>query len=188
MNMFSDLLFKAKRSIIPVLRGGVIRLCTICYNHISINGLIRVGKNAELVTHPGCYINIEKGMSIGNGTLISVLPKGNLVVGEDVGIGSNCQVVCHNRIVIGDNTILGPNVMIFDHNHKYNLEAGVKHRAFDVGEITIGKSCWLGAGCIILKDVHIGDYSIIAAGSVVTKDVPSGAVVAGIPAKIIKSV
>ena len=57
---------------------------------------------------------------------------------------------------------------------------------FDVGEITIGKNCWLGAGCTILKDVHIGNNVVVAAGSVVTKDVPNGSVVAGIPARKIK--
>lgn len=185
--MLLDLLFKVKRNILPVMKGGVIRLCTLCYKNISIKGVLRVGKNAELVTHPGCHINIRKGMSIGRGSLISVLPKGSLVIGAKVGIGSNCQIVCHHRIVIGDNTIFGPNVMIFDHNHQYDFETGVKHRAFDVGEITIGKNCWLGAGCTILKDVRIGNNVIVAAGSVVTKDVPNGSVVAGIPARIIKS-
>lgn len=77
--------------------------------------------------------------------------------------------------------------MLFDHNHQYDFETGVKHRVFDVGEITIGKNCWLGAGCIILKDVRIGNNVVVAAGSVVTKDVPDGSVVAGIPARIIKS-
>lgn len=182
-----DLLFKVKRNILPVTRGGIIRLYTLCYKNISINGILRVGKNAELVTHPGCHINIQKGMSIGRGSLISVLPKGNFVIGAKVGIGSNCQIVCHHRIVIGDNTIFGPNVMLFDHNHQYDFETGVKHRSFDVGEITIGKNCWLGAGCTILKDVRIGNNVIVAAGSVVTKDVPDGSVVAGIPARIIKS-
>ena len=184
--MLLDLLFKIKRNVPSVIRGGVIRLSSICYKNISIIGYLRISKNAELVKHPGCHINIQKGMSIGRGTLISVLPKGNLIVGKRVGIGGNCQIVCHNKIVIGDDTIFGPNVMIFDHNHQYDFETGVKHRSFDVGEISIGKNCWLGAGCTILKDVHIGNNVVVAAGSVVTKDVPNNSVVAGIPAKKIK--
>ena len=76
--------------------------------------------------------------------------------------------------------------MIFDHNHQFDFKTGVKHKSCDVGEIVIGKNCWLGAGCTILKDVHIADNVVIGAGSVVTKDITSGTIVAGVPAKIIK--
>lgn len=183
-----DLIFKIKKNIPLFIRGGMIRLFSKLYKGISIKGYLRIAKNAELIRHPGCRLTVKNGMSLGKGSLISVLPNGNLIVGENVGIGCNCQVVCHNRIVIGDNTIFGPNVMLFDHNHQYDLTTGVKPRKFDVGEITIGKNCWLGSGCTILKDVHIGDNSVVAAGSVVTKDIPSGTVVAGIPARIIKSI
>lgn len=182
-----DLMFKVKRNLLSVFRGGKIKICSLFYNNVAIEGFLRVGKNSELVTHPGCHIHIQKGVQVGRGTLISVLPQGNLVVGEKVGIGSNGQIVCHKRIVIGGHTLFGPNVMLFDHNHQYDFKTGVKRRAFDVGEITIGKNCWLGAGCIVLKDVHIGDNVVVAAGSVVSKDVPDGSVVAGIPAKVIKT-
>ena len=132
-------------------------------------------------------MKIQGNIFIGRGSFISILPKGNLVFGNASGVGNNNQIVCHNKIIIGDNTIIGPNVMLFDHNHQYDFEKGVKHKSFDVGEIIIGNNCWLGAGCIILKDVHIGNNVIVAAGSVVTKDIPSGSVVAGVPAKIVKS-
>lgn len=125
--------------------------------------------------------------SIGMGTCMSVLPKGNLFIAKGVGIGNNSQIVCHYKIEIGENTIIGPGVMIFDHNHIFDSKTGVKHKSFNKGEIIIGKNCWLGAACIILKGVHIGNNVTIAAGSVVTKDMPDGVVIGGIPARIIKS-
>lgn len=123
---------------------------------------------------------------IGMNTCLSVLPQGHLSVGKGVGIGNSCQIVCHHRIEIGENTIIGPNVMIFDHNHQFDSATGVKHKSFDKGVIIIGKNCWLGASCVILKDVHIGNNVVAAAGSVVTKDVPNGVVIGGIPAKVLK--
>lgn len=78
--------------------------------------------------------------------------------------------------------------MLFDHNHQYDFETGVKHKSFDVGEISIGKNCWSGAGCTILKDVHIGDNVEVAAGCVVTKNIPDGSVVSGIPAKKLSNI
>jgi acetyltransferase-like isoleucine patch superfamily enzyme len=78
--------------------------------------------------------------------------------------------------------------MIFDHNHVFDEKNGVHQREFSEGEIVIGKHCWLGAGCIVLKDVHIGDHCVIGAGSVVTKDIPFGSIAVGSPAKVIRKI
>lgn len=150
-------------------------------------GRLRVATGVKIVMHPGCHCTMAGCNFIGMGTCISILPSGNLSLGKGVGIGNNNQIVSHHKIEIGENTIIGPNVMIFDHNHQFDSETGVKHKSFDIGEIVIGKNCWLGATCVILKNVHIGNNVIVAAGSVVTKDVPDGVIVGGIPAKIIKS-
>lgn len=182
-----DLLFKIRRNIPFVLRGVSLRLGCFFYRNVFIRGRLRVESGVKLIVHPGAHLEVRENIFIGRGSFISILPKGHLILGKASGIGNNNQIVCHNKIIIGDNTIIGPNVMLFDHNHQYDFEKGVKHKSFDVGEITIGNNCWLGAGCIILKDVHIGDNVIVAAGSVVTKDIPSGSVVAGVPAKVVKS-
>lgn len=182
-----DLLFKIKRNIPFVFRGGIIKFKMFFYRNVLINGRVRIESGVKLVIHPEAHLKIQGNIFIGCGSFISILPKGNLIFGSATGVGNNNQIVCHNKIIIGDNTIIGPNVMLFDHNHLYDFEKGVKHKSFDVGEIIIGNNCWLGAGSIILKDVHIGNNVVVAAGSVVTKDIPSGSVVAGVPAKIVKS-
>ncbi|MFX7739817.1 acyltransferase, partial [Acinetobacter baumannii] len=56
------------------------------------------------------------------------------------------------------------------------------------GKVSIGNHCWIGAKAVILKDVELGDYCVVAAGAVVTKSFPSGSLVAGVPAKLIKSI
>lgn len=181
-----DLIFKILRNIPFYIRGILFRITSVFSENRSVGFRLRIDKSVGIIIHPNAKIKLGPDIFIGRGSFISVLPKGNLSLGMNVGIGNNNHIVCHSRIEIGEATILGPNVMIYDHNHKYNSKEGVNHKEFDVGEIIIGKNCWLGAGCTILKNVHIGNNVVIAAGSVVTKDIPDGVVVAGIPAKIIK--
>ena len=125
-------------------------------------------------------------MIVGKDATLNVSNNAKLIIGENVGIGNRCQIVSHKSIVIGDGTVLAPGVMIFDHNHVYDKVSGVKQREFQDGEVVIGRNSWIGAGCIVLKNVHIGDNCVIGAGSVVTKDIPSGSVAVGVPARVIK--
>lgn len=137
---------------------------------------------------PGCSVSAGKKLIIGKDVTINVASKAKLIIGNNVGIGNRCQIVCHKHIEIGEGTVIAPNVMLFDHNHVFDIWNGVHQRDFIDGEIVIGKHCWLGAGCIILKDVHIGDHCVIGAGSIVTKDIPYGSVAVGTPAKVIKKI
>ena len=180
------LMFKIFFNIPNFIRGGVICCKSVFYKNVLVRSKFRVGNGSTVRLYPGCHCQFKGDNVIGMRSLISVLPKANLCLGKGVGVGSNNQIICHQKIEIQDNTILGPNVMIFDHNHQFDSLTGVKHRQFDTGEIVIGKNTWIGASCIILKDVHIGNNVIVAAGSVVTKNIPNNVVVAGVPAKIIK--
>jgi acetyltransferase-like isoleucine patch superfamily enzyme len=103
--------------------------------------------------------------------------------------------VCFNTrsgsITVGANTVFGEDVMLLTGKHYSIAEAEVEgkplHYVPEGGrDITIGSGCYIGGGAIIIGKVDIGDYAVIGAGSVVTKDVPNRAFVAGIPAKIIK--
>ncbi|MFZ4801200.1 MAG: acyltransferase [Chlorobium sp.] len=94
-------------------------------------------------------------------------------------------------ITIGENTVFGEDVMVLTGKH-YSVaeaEAGNKllHYVPEEGrDVTIGVGCYIGSGAIIIGKVDIGDYAVIGAGSVVTKNVPSRAFVAGVPARLIK--
>lgn len=103
-------------------------------------------------------------------------------------INAGCFIVSKAPIVIGENSTLAYQVSLFTSaypNGPWNRLSRIypKVRA----EIIIGRDVWIGARAIILPGVHVGDYSVIAAGAVVTKDVPSGVLVAGTPAEIKKS-
>lgn len=171
----------------PLIRGLVRAAYYKCFrNKVRIGSKARIKRNTEWRLFPGCALKAGNNLIVGKDVTLSVAKRASIFIGNNVGIGNRCQIVSHKNITIGDGTILAPGVMIFDHNHEFDKEFGVRQREFDDGEVIIGNHTWLGAGCIILKGVHIGDNCVIGAGSVVTKNIPSGSVAVGIPAKVIK--
>lgn len=182
-------IYKLLINIGPISRG-LFRAISyrLLRRNIVLGKGIRVKRNTEWKLFPGSHFSCGLSLIVGKDTTLSVSSNGTLLIGDNVGIGNRCQIVCHKRIQIGDGTILAPNVLIYDHNHLFDAKKGVYQRSFNDGEVVIGKSCWIGAGCIILKDVHIGDNCVIGAGSVVTKDIPECSIAVGTPAKVVKKI
>jgi maltose O-acetyltransferase len=109
----------------------------------------------------------------------------NIHLGDDVFFNFNCVVLDPARVTIGDRSLFGPNVQIYTATHP--MESAVRATGVEAAkEIHIGSDVWVGGGAIILPGIRIGSRSIIGAGSVVTKDVPENAVVAGNPARVIR--
>ena len=109
----------------------------------------------------------------------------NINVGKNVFINSGCRFQDQGGIRIGDGTLIGHNVVIttLNHNFEPELRSGMKP-----APVIIGKNVWIGASVTVVPGVTIGENAIIAAGSVVTKDVDSNTVVGGVPAKLIKTI
>ncbi len=125
---------------------------------------------------------------------------GTVKIGKWVNIGFRTKIDCVNRIEIGDNTTISYDVTIIDNNsHPINpadreFMSYTKHGSLErqpmfsiSSPIIIGNNCWIGTQVRIQKGVTIGDNSIIAANSVVTKSIPHNCIAAGIPAKIVKT-
>ncbi|MDE7453603.1 MAG: sugar O-acetyltransferase [Clostridia bacterium] len=109
----------------------------------------------------------------------------NITVGKNVFINSGCCFQDQGGIEIGDNVLIGQQVVIATLNH----DSSPKKRANMLpAPVKIGSDVWIGAHATILSGVTIGNGAVIAAGAVVTKDVPENAVVAGVPAKTIKTI
>ena len=108
----------------------------------------------------------------------------NIKVGKRVFINEGCCFQDQGGIEIGDDCLIGLQVVFATINHDLNPE---KRGNMKVAPIKIGNRVWIGAHATILAGVTVGDNSIVAAGAVVTKDVPANTVVGGVPAKTIRS-
>lgn len=109
----------------------------------------------------------------------------NITVGKNVFINAGCQFQDHGGIIIGDGTLIGHNVVFATLNHDFNPQ----NRAWMMpAPIVLGRNVWIGSHATILPDVTIGDGAIVAAGAVVTKDVPANTIVGGVPAKVIRKI
>lgn len=110
----------------------------------------------------------------------------NIHVGDNFYAGYNCTILDMAEVKVGHNCMIGPNVGIYTAGH--SIEPKDRNKSGYGIQIIIGNDVWIGGSCVILAGVTIGDNSIVAAGSVVTKDVPANTIVAGNPAKILKNI
>lgn len=107
----------------------------------------------------------------------------NIRIGKDVFINSGCHFQDQGGIEIGDGALIGHNVVLATINHDLDPAMNRKNH---YGPIKIGTHVWIGSNATILPGVTIGDWAVVTAGAVVTRDVPAMAVVGGVPAKVLK--
>lgn len=111
----------------------------------------------------------------------------NVHVGKDCFFNFNCGFVDDADIFFGDDCLIGPGCQFVTAEHPVAPEPRRKKMQYNK-QIHVGNNVWFGAGAIVLPGVTIGDNSIVAAGAVVTKDVPENVIVAGVPARILREI
>ncbi|MFJ5625063.1 sugar O-acetyltransferase [Peribacillus loiseleuriae] len=109
----------------------------------------------------------------------------NITIGKNVFFNTGCSFQDRGGISIGDGSMIGMNATIATLNHGISLET--RNTTYS-SPVVIGENVWIGSSATILPGVTIGDNSIVAAGAVVTKDVPENTIVAGVPAKVLKKI
>lgn len=107
----------------------------------------------------------------------------NISIGKNVFINSGCHFQDQGGIEIGDGCLIGHNVVLATINHDLYPE---NNRINHYAPIKLGKSVWVGSNSTILPGVTVGDWAVVAAGAVVTRDVPPLTIVGGVPAKVIR--
>ncbi len=129
----------------------------------------------HMLTSCGQNVNVERHARFGRG----------VTLGDRSGIGINASI--GEQTHIGSDVMMGPDCVIYTRNHRFDrLDIPMREQGYGpVEPVVIGDDCWIGGRVTILPGVHIGNGAVIAAGAVVTKDVPPFAVVGGVPAKII---
>jgi len=140
-------------------------------------------------------IVFRRGFTSGVGVRLDAFGSASqqLIFGANVEIGDYVHIAALRRVILGDNCLLASKVYISDHDHgAYKGESQTppemlqRSRPLFVADVVIGDNVWLGENVVVLKGVSIGRNSIIAAGAVVTRDVPENCIAAGNPAVIIK--
>lgn len=111
----------------------------------------------------------------------------NITIGNDVYINFGCTILDCAQVTIGDNTLIGPNVSMYSANHSLDAQERITGGLIPK-EIHVGNRVWIGGNTTILAGVTIGDESVIGAGSVVTRDIPSGVVAAGNPCRVLRKI
>lgn len=109
----------------------------------------------------------------------------NIAIGRNVFINSGCHFQDQGGIAIGDGALIGHNVVLATVNHALEPEKCRRNR---YAPIRIGENVWIGSNATILPGVTLGDWAVVAAGAVVTKDVPPMTVVGGVPARVLRTI
>lgn len=150
--------------IAPRLRAKMLRLCGA-----------KIGKNVRI--YEVQLFNLELGFA-------------NLRIGDNVHIGPGCRLDLAGPLRINERSTLSPGVTILTHSDPGSSHCSrlVERYPPLIAGVDIGSDCWLGANATLLAGVAIGDLTVIAAGSVVTRSVPPGSLMAGVPARLKKSV
>jgi len=129
----------------------------------------------NFITKAGSNLKIETG------ALISP----DVIIGNNSMIGENCRV--RKNVTIGNDVLMAPGVQLLSENHNFSsLDLPIREQGNIEGKIEIGNDVWIGTNAIILPNIKVGNHAIVAAGSIVTKDVPEYAIIGGNPAKVIK--
>lgn len=146
-------------------------------NHHRIIGRLRIFFAKKFIAKCGKNVAIERGASFGR----------KLKLGNQSGIGINAWI--RGDVSIGDNVLMGPNVVILTQNHIHDrCDIPILHQGTTPElPVIIEDDCWICQNVIILPGVLVERGSILAAGAVITKNVPAYSIVGGNPAKIIKS-
>ncbi len=176
------------KKVIAYLRGQTLRLRVKTTGPVKQFGRIKIARQNGYI-EIGARSAIWPGVKI-VATSVFKNKTATVKIGRRCNLGDNLQIHCADSVTLGDNVGIAWDVIIMDHNyHSISRFAEGKHDReadLDPRPVVIGNRVWLGIRTIVLKGVHIGDGSVIGAGSVVTRDIPPNTLAAGNPAKPIK--
>ena len=153
---------------------------------LQINMCLAIWGGVNLRGHIYLYstkIQVGKDVSIWPNVYFS---GDNIVIGDNVQIGYGTIIHSSKGVVIGSNTQIAAQCYMIDTNHGTERGELMQKQPLESETIEIGEDVWIGAQCTVLKGVKIGSHVVVAANTVVNKDVPPYAIVAGSPAKIIR--
>jgi acetyltransferase-like isoleucine patch superfamily enzyme len=150
------------------------------------DGPLFLGPRLELEIGRKGRVDFGRFVWIGHGTKIRC-HEGVVEIGAKTVMGQECTISAYKRVRIGAQCVIADRAMFIDFDHGVvEVERPIRQQGIYTREVEVGSNVWIGYGACILRGVSVGDNSIVGTNSVVTKDVPANAVVAGVPARIVR--
>lgn len=142
--------------------------------------------NVKFQRHPelvvlGDHVLVKEGARI-----CPTNPQAWIQIGDWTTVGHHCFMFISSRLEIGDNCLIAPFCYFVDSDHDTKKNELIRLQPMIVEPIVIGSDVWLGSGVVVTKGTNIGDGAVAAAGSIITHDIPSYAIVGGAPARVIR--
>jgi acetyltransferase-like isoleucine patch superfamily enzyme len=176
-----------------MLRAGYLRL-TVRWlwlklrwrGRLKTDGLCFVCPNVKFEIGRDATVTLGRWSWIGHGTKIRA-HQGHVSIGAKSVLGQECTISAFQHVSIGRECIVADRVMMIDFDHgMVEVERPIREQGIYKRDVEVGHNVWIGYGACLLRGVSVGDNSVIGTSSVVTADVPDNAVVAGIPARLIR--
>ena len=155
--------------------------------HVVTEGFVFLGRRVELSARKGYgRLVLGRWVHVGDGNALRC-HEGNLRIGDKCVFGKDNTVNCYLDIEFGEATIVADWVYVCDFDHVYDdIHTLIKDQGIVKSPVRIGPDCWVGVKATVLRGVTVGRGSVLAAHTVVTRDVPPRSVVAGVPGRVVK--
>jgi acetyltransferase-like isoleucine patch superfamily enzyme len=152
------------------------------HGRLRAEGRVRIGRGVRFHLAPGAVVTLEDRCDIGAGTRFHI--HGEARIGAGARLGERCVVAAHERVEVGAGASLDDEVVLIDFDHGIaDVERPIRLQDLDTAPVVIGERAVLAAGATVLRGVVVGAGARVQPRGVVTRDVPPGATVGGVPAR-----
>ena len=153
---------------------------------MQLDGLAFLGPGCSLEVGPKATLDIGRWAWIGHGCKIRS-HEGSVSIGAKTVLGQECTISSFQHVSIGRECVVADRVMLIDFDHGIvEVERPIRLQGIYKRDVRVGNNVWIGYGACVLRGVTVGDNAVIGTNAVVTRDVPANAVVAGVPARILR--
>jgi acetyltransferase-like isoleucine patch superfamily enzyme len=153
---------------------------------LQTDGLAFVGPGVKLEIGKDAVVRLGRWSWIGHGSKIRA-HEGEVQIGAKTVIGQECTISCFQHISLGRECIVADRVMLIDFDHGVvEVERPIREQGIYKRDVRLGHNVWVGYGACFLRGITVGDNAVVGTYAVVNKDVPANAVVAGVPARVLR--
>ena len=153
---------------------------------LRADGVAFIGPHVVIQIRRGARVELGRWSWLGHGTKLRC-HEGLISIGAKTVMGQECTISAYRHVSIGMECVIADRVMLIDFDHgMVEVERPIRLQGIYKREVHVGNNVWIGYGACILRGVTIGDNAVVGTNAVVTKDVPANAVVAGVPARVIR--